>query len=239
MTAAVDSKKTKLGRSVRSSDLQGKKFGRLTVCGVVWSEKKRCNVWLCNCDCGATVTATSYELKKGFKQSCGCLQKEIASKKIVENRKKLGIVNHNLSHTRIYRSWHHMKSRCYNKRDASYERYGARGITVCDEWKDNFKAFYDWSYFHGYNDTLTLDRIDNSLGYSPSNCRWITNKQQQRNKRNNVFIVYRGIKKVLKDWADSMGVKSSILHERIKKFGVEIAFAMSVKNGIRKEDDNE
>ena len=85
---------------------------------------------------------------------------------------------HGLSRTRIYQEWHSMKSRCYLKTHTSYRKYGAKGVTVCDEWKNNFMAFYEWAMANGYNDSLTLDRIDNTKGYGPTNCKWATYAEQ-------------------------------------------------------------
>lgn len=85
---------------------------------------------------------------------------------------------HGLSRTRIYQEWHSMKSRCYHKTQTSYRKYGAKGVTVCDEWKNNFMAFYEWAMANGYNDSLTLDRIDSTKGYGPDNCRWATYAEQ-------------------------------------------------------------
>ena len=89
---------------------------------------------------------------------------------------------------RLYSIWTNMKTRCFNSNSPSYKDYGSRGITVSDEWKNDFKAFYDWSMSHGYQENLTIDRIDVNGNYEPSNCRWATILEQANNKRNNVFV---------------------------------------------------
>lgn len=107
------------------------------------------------------------------------------------------------SDTRIYRIWRAMKSRCYNKNFDEYSRYGKRGITVCDEWKDDFQAFYEWAISNGYESNLTIDRIDNNGNYCPQNCRWVTMKEQQNNRSNNHYVEINGVTKTITEWCES------------------------------------
>lgn len=159
-------------------DLTGKQFGRLTVIkrnGTYISPKKtsRSPRWLCICDCGREVNITGRDLKRGSTKSCGCLKAEIV---------KIASKTHGLEGTRIYQVWRAMKERCYLPTDKRYKNYGGRGIKVCDEWKDNFQAFYDWAITNGYKEELlpsgrnkwSIDRIDSDGNYEPSNCRWIS-----------------------------------------------------------------
>ena len=95
-----------------------------------------------------------------------------------------------------------MKKRCDNKNSRSYGRYGARGIRLCQEWENDFRSFSEWALKSGYSDELTIDRVDNSEGYSPENCRWVTHNDQAKNKRNNIFIAHNGIEKILADCAE-------------------------------------
>ena len=107
-----------------------------------------------------------------------------------------------MSKTRPYDIWQNMKGRCYNPHNPRYDRYGGRGITVCDEWKEDFNAFYEWSVQNGYSDDLTIDRIDNDKGYSPDNCRWATQEEQARNRESNIKITIGNATKTLKEWCE-------------------------------------
>lgn len=134
------------------------------------------------------------------------------------------------SRSRLKRIWSKMKSRCYSPKVYNYHRYGGRGITVCDEWKDNFQAFYDWAIANGYADDLTIDRIDNDGNYEPNNCRWATMKEQANNKSNNVRITYKGKTQDIKQWSEELGIAYTTLFIRIHNgWPVEKAFFEPVK----------
>ncbi len=153
--------------SDRVIDLTGKTFSRLTVLRQApYKTYSRQAQWWCSCVCGKTIVAASYDLRRGHTTSCGCIK---------------GLV-HGLSYSLEYPIWQAMKDRCYNKNNSRYKDYGARGITVCDRWRDSFEAFYE-DMGKRPNSELSLDRIDNDKGYSPDNCRWATHSQQQLNKR--------------------------------------------------------
>ena len=110
-----------------------------------------------------------------------------------------------------------MITRCYNSNSPSFKNYGARGISICDEWKDDFKAFYDWSMSHGYEERLTIDRIDNDKGYSPDNCRWVTMKEQAENTRRNHDVVLNGVSKPLSVWCDIYNINYRTVMDRLKR----------------------
>ena len=124
---------------------------------------------------------------------------------------------HGQRHSRLYRIWSNMKTRCFNPNDPHFPRWGGRGITVCDEWKDNFQAFFDWAMSHGYEDHLTIDRIDNEVGYSPENCRWISWEEQNRNKRNVRFITYNGKTQTIGQWTKELNLGKETIRERLKR----------------------
>lgn len=155
-------------------DLTGQRFGRLTVIERVGTSKNGNALWDCKCDCGNTAVVRGASLKNGITRSCGCL--------IAESTKNRN-TTHCLSKTRLYRIWANMKDRCLNSNTREYPYYGGRGITVCDEWKNDFQAFYNWAMANSYQDHLSIDRIDNDKGYTPDNCRWATHSEQMYNRR--------------------------------------------------------
>lgn len=190
------------------NDLTGQRFGRLTVIGLDESKGTRRTYYYCQCECGKVKSIRGDGLKAGAVRSCGCMKLEQDRINLEANH------SHKMSHTRPYEIWQGMKGRCYNPYDSRYHRYGARGITVCDEWKDNFAAFYDWAIKNGYADNLTIDRIDNDKGYSPDNCRWATMKEQSRNRSTNINIRIGNTTKTLTEWCEIFNVNSKTVYAR-------------------------
>ena len=136
---------------------------------------------------------------------------------------------HGSSNTRLYNIWSGMKRRCQDPKHKDYPRYGARGIKICEEWKNDFLPFKQWALSHGYSDKLTLDRIDFNSNYEPFNCRWVTVKEQGNNRRSNRFITYKGETKTVKQWADELGIERHALLYRLNNWSVEEAFTKSLK----------
>ena len=147
-------------------------------------------------------------------------------------KKKSVWIKHGLHGTRIYNIFNGMKGRCYCKEHFAYESYGGRGITVCDEWRNSFQAFYDWAMSNGYRDDLTLDRINNDGNYEPLNCRWITMKEQCSNRRNNHLLTYKGETKTLTEWAELYGKSYVALFMRLKRgWSIEKAIETPLRGG--------
>lgn len=199
-------------------DITGQKFNRLTVIGRAENNKYNRAQWKCKCDCGNTIIVSGNALLRENTKSCGCLNYD----KLKESKNK----THGMSNTRIFRIWINMKARCINEKHEAYKDYGGRGICVCEEWKNSFEAFYDWSIKNGYSDKLTIDRIDVNGNYEPSNCRWITLKEQQNNKRTNHIITYNGESHTIAQWGEKVGINRKILARRINK-GWEVERALT------------
>lgn len=201
-----------MGRDWQLKDITGQKFGRLTVIKRVGRNKQRQATWLCQCECANQITAVGCYLRSKRVMSCGCLRKDNLLKSITK---------HNKSRDKIYKVFTGMKARCYNKNSIEYKNYGARGIKICEEWLNNFLNFYDWAIANGYDENTehgkcTIDRIDVNGDYCPNNCRFVSNLIQQRNKRNNRFIEYKGIKLCVADWEKRLNFSQGTIKTRIK-----------------------
>lgn len=121
----------------------------------------------------------------------------------------------NPSHRRLYNIWFDMKRRCYQPQNKRYDRYGGRGIAVCKEWLNGFQPFFDWAVANGYQDDLTIDRIDKDGDYTPENCRWADLFMQANNRSNNRFITYCGETKTMMEWSKVLNMNYSTLRRRI------------------------
>lgn len=191
-------------------DLTGKTFGRLTA--IQPQKTSRLGTyWLCRCECGNECVVLTSKLSSGHTISCGCRVSEIKSKISEVNK------THAKSNTKLYNIYQGILARCYKKYSSSYERYGGRGITMCDEWKNDFMSFYNWAIDNGYSEKLSIDRIDTNGNYCPENCRWATAKEQANNTRKTVFLTYKGETKPASEWSEIVGISQSSLTQRKRK----------------------
>lgn len=181
------------------SDLTGKRFGRL-----VALRKAERGKWHCLCDCGNEADIYGGSLVNGDTKSCGCYRRDLHT-------------THGLSKSRLHGVWWGMIQRCEYNHHIDNKWYSSKGIAVCDEWRNDFGAFYKWANRNGYKEGMSLDRIDNSRGYSPSNCRFVSAKKQARNRSTNLTYTYNGETKCLMEWAEACGIKYSTLYGRIKR----------------------
>ena len=225
------------------AEMVGEKHGKLTITD--FFIKDGLSYFGCICDCGKETTLLAGSVKSGGRTTCGC---STTTKPRTENGRfivKHGNTQNGKAKPRLYTCWLAMKSRCYNRNNIEhYKHYGARGISVCDEWANDYVAFKKWSMANGYNDSLTLDRIDVNGSYSPENCRWATVKEQCRNKRNNHWIAHNGETHSMAEWAEIKGMNYGTLYSRIGQRKMSYANALEtpvIKSGLnlsRKEQVN-
>lgn len=191
-------------------NLIGTKNNELTVVGIELrpyrNTGKQRNVLKCQCTCGNTTYVLPYQFISGDIKSCGCLRHRVPYN-----------ATHKLSKTPLYHIWETMRLRCGSPNNKKYYMYGARGITVCEEWVNDFLAFQKWSLDNGYAKGLTLDRRDNNMGYSPANCRWVSRKCQQRNTRRNIYITYKGKTQTLIEWCEELSLNYKTVNNRIAR----------------------
>lgn len=219
------------------NDFVGKKFGKLTV--IEFSHKKQRFAsngkkngndfyYKCKCECGNETISRIADLKRGKATSCGCYRVE-RTKQVNKKYESYEFWN-----TKLYKIYAKIKDRCLNVKCKRYADYGGRGISICDEWKNDFVAFHDWAMSNDYKEGLSIDRINNNGNYEPSNCRFVTSKVQNNNKRNNFNITYNGRTQTAKQWAEEVGIRYRTLKSRlvILKWSAEKALTTPVKNNL-------
>lgn len=200
----------------KAIDLTGKRFGKLTAISIDHKSEESTRVyWKCVCECGGNRIVSNDHLRNGDITDCGCYRKHLSHWN-----------KHGMSDSRLYRIWSLMKGRCFNEKRKEYKNYGGRGISVCSEWLDA-KTFIEWALKNGYEDNLTLDRIDNDKGYQPNNCRWVSRSDQSNNKRNNRLFTHAGETKTMAQWANDNNLPYYILKKRIDKLGWSFEKAIS------------
>ena len=182
----------------------GYKIGKLTVAKLLGTNGQKL-LWECVCDCGNTVIHTTSELNYGSIRSCGCLKHETGDK----------LKKYNARDRKLYYRWSCIKGRCYNPNDNAYPNYGGRGIKMCPEWENDFYTFRDWAIANGYDESLSIDRIDNDKDYSPDNCRWTNAKIQSNNRRSNHYITIDGVTKTMMQWSEFYNIDYARVQKRL------------------------
>lgn len=206
-------------------EITGQKYGRLTAVKRVGTNSRSQSEWLFKCDCGNEVIKTASLVKRGGISSCGCLSKE-RIERFAENYAGAN-KTHGKTHTRLYRIWEGMKSRCGSTKD--YYKWW-KDISVCEEWQE-FESFYQWAISNGYRDNLTIDRIDNNGNYEPSNCRWATLKTQANNRSSNRYMTYNGVTKRMTEWMREFGKTREYYYKRKNKYTDEEIIDSLIKEG--------
>lgn len=210
-------------------DLTGQTFGKLYVIERVSSTTGKANknkvVWKCQCQCGRVVNVVAGNLRSGKQVSCGCYRRNRLSKMVLK---------HGMTNTRLYGVWSSMKSRCYNKNVYEYRFYGALGITVCDQWLNDFESFADWAVKHGYDENAprgvcTIDRIDGTQSYCPENCRIVNQLTQANNLKSNHYLSYNGEYHTIAEWGRITGIDQFKIRNRIAKLGWTTERALTTK----------
>ena len=184
--------------SPQAKDETGKKYGKLIV--LEYSHVKRGVHWLCRCECGNTVVVAGHHLRSGTVTTCGCVHHK----------------SNGMSGSPVYKVWQAMKTRCYSTTCSHYRNYGARGITVSDRWLESFNNFYEDMGDRPF-DGATLERKENSKGYSKDNCKWATRHEQMANTRVSRLLTYNGETKCITEWARGIGVDPKTIHYRLKQ----------------------
>lgn len=199
-------------------------FGRLKALEYVGLSIDRRDQWRCLCECGNSVVVKRKVLINGNTKSCGCLARD----SVVARNKSY--MTHGMSNTRTFFTWSSMKERCGNSSHKSFDRYGGRGISVCERWLESFENFY--ADMGEAPEGMSLDREKNDLGYSKENCRWATQEVQANNRENNVKIEFKGVIQTIAQWARSLGMSRQTLRHRIRNgWTIEDALTMGLNHG--------
>jgi hypothetical protein len=188
-------------------DLTKLHFGSWEVITKAYTDEYKGWWWYCLCECGTLRAVSSRNLISRHSTSCGC-----RGKFRLQNRKK-----HGMSRTPLGGIRSGMIYRCHNSKCKAYKHYGGRGITVCDEWRDNPSSFYTWAVLTGYKEGLSIERIDNNGNYEPGNCKWIPRKEQPNNQRSSHYLTYNGEIKTIADWSRHTGISKGTISDRIRR----------------------
>lgn len=214
----------------RAIDIIGETFNYIFVKERIGSNKWKEPTFLCVCTrCGSEFVAKSSAIRYGKVKSCGCEYKQQVSDRMKEYFLAYQHPNykHGDSHTRLFGIWSSMKERCLNQNNKRFHQYGGRGIVVCDEWVNDYGAFKDWAIQNGYQDSLTLDRIDVNGNYAPDNCRWVSWEVQQNNRRNNRILSFNGKTQTMAEWSKELGIKEKTLSQRLNTYHWSVERALT------------
>ena len=195
-------------------DITNQKFHRLTAIRFSSMSDNYGQLWVFRCDCGNEKIISVHDAKRGHTKSCGCYNREKNT-------------THGRSSHPMFVIWKTIRARCYNEKSKDYDRYGGRGITMCDEWKDSFERFYS-DMGDRPSKEYSIDRIDNEGIYSLSNCRWSTNKEQGRNKRNTIFVEHNGERRALIEVCEELSLNYGSVANRIRRLGWSSEKALSI-----------
>lgn len=192
-------------------DLTNKRFGRLLVIersqNRIMGNGDSRRAWLCKCECGNEIVATTQDLRKGDVRSCGCLKRDLDIKRVT---------THGDHSSHLHNVWCAMRRRCRNRNNKDFSHYGGRGIQVCAEWDSNFLCFKEWALSNGYAEGLTIDRIDVDGNYKPENCRWISMKEQSNNRSNSRYITHNGETHTIQEWSEILDIPYTTLYMRFR-----------------------
>lgn len=200
-------------KRVFAEDYIGQSNNNLTVIGLERSPDGGRAKLKCLCSCGNVTYVYPYQFTSGCVKSCGCLKGGLKGPHSWDSNRK----THGLTKDKFYKKWNDMVRRCHDPKEPAFEKYGARGITVCEEWRYSPEKFIEWCHLtHPGDPSLTIDRIDGSKGYSPENCRWATMKEQSHNLRTNRNVTINGETKCVAEWCFYFGIYAQSVYKRVK-----------------------
>lgn len=215
----------------RNEVIEGQKYGKLTIIKEVSPIGSKRRI-LCKCDCGNIKEYSMDRVIHGRTKSCGCLRNEMFLTH--RNNNGTSVYPKEATTSKLYTIWNSMKCRCYTISSGAYFKYGAKGIRMCNEWKNDFMTFYNWALANGYSDELTIDRIDYRGNYEPSNCRWADIRTQANNKSNVRKYEYNGELHTMTEWSEIMNINYGALWERLNVLGWSIEKALTTP--VRDDD---
>lgn len=204
----------------KSNEFVGKRFGLLTVIKRIERPelKSKHIMWECLCDCGNTTDVASNDLKRSVEnKSCGCYRDQMSRERWLK---------HGDSNSKLHSIWKGMRKRCNSKNNYNYHNYGGRGIKIHKDW-EKYINFKEWAMNNGYEEGLSIERIDNKGDYEPLNCKWGTWFEQANNRRGNHDITYKGKTQTLSQWAREVGINKTTLRGRMNDLGWSIEDALT------------